>query len=172
MDKEALDKLEKAKTLAKLGLESEALPLCDSVVAAYPDAHLGYEVRSSILDRLGEYRRAIADVSNVIRLQPDQAGPLFRRGRYLLASGDCKAAAVDFSVAMKFDNGYFGDALHFYRAEALLRCKDYEGALRDCGAMKSDYSERSFFGHAKRSRQDIENAARTGLAVTRGRSTL
>lgn len=75
-----------------------------------------------------------------------------------------EAAVEDFSKALENDSGYFGDSLLFYRAEALLRCKDYKGALRDCKAMKSDHVEHFFLNYKKRDRNDIANDASVGLS--------
>ena len=78
-----------------------------------------------------------------------------------------EAAAEDFSKALELDDGYFGDTLLFYRAEALLRCNDYEGALKDCKAMKANHVEHFFLGYQKRDRNDIANDASAGLSRAR-----
>ena len=160
----ALEKeLEYIEGLSKRGLHEDAFGLCQKLLDAYPNFYKIYEVRSSIFRRIGDFERAIEDIDQVLRLAPSTAAPYFRKGRYLMLLERYRDAAVEFTNAIKFDNGYFGDTLLFYRAEALLRVGSYEKCLKDCRGMRSNYSESSFFGHRTRTRTEIENDALAGL---------
>lgn len=152
--------LKSAESLSIKGLNSDALELCNRVISRSQENYEAYELRSSIFRKLGDLNNAVEDIGRVIQLMPKNASPYFRRGRYLLKLGENKAAILDFTKAIELDNGYFGEALRFYRAEALLRCNDFEGAIRDCEAMANNYSVSYFDGYGQRSRDDIELAAR------------
>lgn len=154
--------LKEAEELSKKDLHDEALVICSAIIEQHPDSFRAYEIRSSIFRRTGDLKRAVEDISHVIRLNPTSAAPLFRRGRYRMAEGHLKGAIEDFSNAMTLDSGYFGDALRLYRAEAFLRSGRYAKAISDCEAMSTNYGERNFFGHEHRSRADIDADARAG----------
>ena len=143
---------------------NEALQLCDRQVREYPNEYHAYELRSSIHRRMRDYPRAIEDLNRVIELEPKSAAPHFRKARYLMSINHYNEAVPELSKALELDDGYFGDTILFYRAEALLRCSDYFGALRDCKAMKENYSEPYFLGRGTRSRGDIETEAKVRLS--------
>jgi tetratricopeptide (TPR) repeat protein len=149
------NKLCLAENLAEQGRYDQALQLLGVVVNDFPDCYAAYEARSVIYYQQKELKLSILDISKVIELNPDSAAPLFRRGRYYLSADDPASAEKDFSRAIEKDNGYFGQTLRFYRAEARLRLGDLRGARRDCADVNSDYFEMYFFGHKKRSVSDI-----------------
>lgn len=156
-------RLKNADRLHLSGQHHEALEICNGVVAEFPDNYLGYEQRSVVFRSLGDLRRAISDISTVVDLLPSSASPRFRRARFLIEQGDCEAAIEDLSRAVELDNGYFGETLLFYRAEAKLRIFDFMGALTDAGKIDAAYCERYFFGHASRTPADIISAAELGM---------
>lgn len=148
-----------AKQLSKEDALLEALELCNQLIENQPNSYEGYELRSSIFRRLGDLDKALWDLDHVIELLPTSAAPHFRKGRYLMMLSRCGDAAKEFSEAEALDDGYFGDVIFFYRAEAFLRMGEYDKCLQDCRSMRSDYSEHNFFGHRDRSRIEIERDA-------------
>lgn len=152
-----------AETLFKNGAYTEALDLCTELLKASPDSYQAFELRSSIRHRLGDTVGAIDDIDEILRLMPQSSAPHFRKGRYLLASGQPEEAISEFTKAEKLDNGYFGESIFFYRAEAQLRSGDYLGAINDCDKVSKGFFERDFFGYKRRTVDEIRSDARSRL---------
>lgn len=150
-----LDTLRQAERMSKEGFFEDALELCNKFINEHPNSHEAYETRSSVFRRENKLDQAIADACEVIKLKPNSPAPYFRRGCLKMSLGDNESAIEDFSNTITLDNGYFGDAAFFYRAEAYLRCAQYQKAIEDCAMIKSDYFEMYFYGHHRRSKLDI-----------------
>lgn len=167
LDSNVGSRIKDAEDLLRVGRAAEALDICTSIIEQHPDSFRAYEVRSSIHRSAGDLDGALADISNVVRLRPDNAAPLFRRGRYQMMKGRNAEAVSDFSKAITLDSGYFGESLHFYRAEAYLRMGRFSDALEDCRAVSANYFEQGFFGHSRRTKADIEAEAKLRLRGNR-----
>ena len=66
---------------------------------------------------LGDYKKAIADFNDAIRLEPANAEYYFKRGLAYQQLGDHKRASESFSAAIEFDKNHAG--AHRHMAEAL-----------------------------------------------------
>jgi lipoprotein NlpI len=78
---------------------------------------------------VGKYRVAIADFSQVILLQPDNATAYANRGLARAEEGDRQGALKDFDQALHLDPGL---AIAYYnRGFTLSKLEDYRGAIAD-----------------------------------------
>ncbi len=77
-----------------------------------------------------DYKAALADFNESIRLNPDNAKALYHRGVVLQVLEEYEAAREDFSRAVRLDPFKF-DAL-FQRAQTYYHSGDYSRALDDC----------------------------------------
>ncbi|MBA7591489.1 Cell division coordinator CpoB [subsurface metagenome] len=78
----------------------------------------------------GDYEAALADFTESIRLNPQNAKALYHRGVTLQVLEDYEAAREDLSRAVRFNPFQF-DAL-FQRAQTYYHLGDYSRALDDC----------------------------------------
>jgi tetratricopeptide (TPR) repeat protein len=60
-----------------------------------------YRVRAFNHERLGQFDRAVQDYSEMIRLDPSAAGPVFERGTAYLAEGQTDHALQDFNETIR-----------------------------------------------------------------------
>lgn len=152
----------RAKELSRNGNYQEALNICSKFIEENFECYEGYEARSAIYFRQGSHDEALADIAKVIELVPNKPSPYFRRGRWRIKIGDNAGAAADFSKVIELDDGYFGETAYFYRAEAYLRCKEYDKAIEDCEKVSGDFCEVHFYGYERRTTQDIIENAKKG----------
>jgi tetratricopeptide (TPR) repeat protein len=68
---------------------------------------------------MGNYKKAIADFNDAIRLEPANAEYYFKRGLALEQMGDHQKASDSYSAAIEFDKNHAG--AHRHMAEALDR---------------------------------------------------
>jgi tetratricopeptide (TPR) repeat protein len=83
-------------------------------------------------------RKALADFTEAVRLQPRSALPLFNRGVLYLYFNKIDEALNDLSRAIALENR--DPQLYFYRAVARYRKMEDEGALRRLPGRKRDFS--------------------------------
>ncbi len=67
---------------------------------------MGYDNRAIAYEKKGELDKAIADFTEVIRLDPQEGGRYFERGLAYQKKGEKAKAEVDFTQAKKL--GYKG----------------------------------------------------------------
>ncbi len=76
-----------------------------------------------------DYRGALADYSNAIKLRPEFADAYFNRGRAKHGLGDYKGAIDDYSKAVELEPAH---AKHYcFRGGIKSEYKDYHGAIGD-----------------------------------------
>lgn len=97
------------------------------------EAHFG---RGACYLKLAEYDKAIADLQQAQRLEPDKhasppelAEAFFLRGSQRFEQGDFSAAATDFSEAIRL--GPVRPAAYYQRGRCALKANDYDKAIAD-----------------------------------------
>lgn len=94
-----------------------------------PQSAASYLGRGVVSSKLGQFKQAIADYTEAIRLDPRSAPAYRNRGRDLLVAGKVKQAIADFSSAIQLepnDHQAFCD-----RATAYNRIARHQAALSD-----------------------------------------
>lgn len=79
--------------------------------------------------RLGDYQKAIAEYTAVIRLNPDSAEAYFNRGIAYVHLGDCQAAVADFTQAIQLNPDK--DDAYYNRGNAYSILANYQAAIID-----------------------------------------
>ncbi len=118
---------------------TEAIRLDPTYVDAYFSRALVYQ-----FDLRDADKEAIADLTAVITLEPDQANYYQMRGFLYFRVGNDSAAMSDFNTAIELEPSHDG-----YRHRARLRSHlgDYAGALADCDAALLLNLDWSFYAH-------------------------
>lgn len=157
--------LDEAYSYAKKDDYAKALELCNAVIEAHPLLTDGLRERASIYSHMGDFNRAVADITNVIEQEPDEPGHYFFRGWWYLDSGNAAQAVEDLTKALalgKKNDHYHDQSAHFFRAAALLRLKRYDEALADCQHVQDDFL--IYIKSGKISKADIVREATAGKA--------
>jgi len=88
------------------------------------------------------YAAAIATMTRVMQLVPQEPGVYFDRGRHALMAADYELAIADFSAGLvlseQLNDGYHREGLHFLRAEALFQVGRKAEALADLRHVPDD----------------------------------
>jgi RNA polymerase sigma factor (sigma-70 family) len=79
-----------------------------------------------------DVHQAIADLTEAIRLRPDWYGLFSARGQILLRNGECEPGIADYTESIRLAPGTARAELHYVRAWALHRMREYDKALADC----------------------------------------
>jgi membrane associated rhomboid family serine protease/tetratricopeptide (TPR) repeat protein len=107
-----------------------ALDWADLVVGADPDSEVGLRVRAHVLERTGQFERALVDFDRVIEKAPNNAWALNARAWLRLGSEDFAGAWDDADRAIAIEPSKA--AAIGTRCFALSGLGDVEGARRDC----------------------------------------
>ena len=91
--------LTRGAALADEGKAHEALHEFDRAVQEYPKRAEGYVARASIYLLLGDYGQSATNLTEAIRIRPDEGGFYFQRGVLYVAAGQYEKAIVDFEKA-------------------------------------------------------------------------
>lgn len=122
---------------------AKALELCNSVIKAHPSLPDGLRKRAAIYAHMGDLDSAIADMTDVIKQNPDEPGNYFFRGWWYLDSSNAAQAVKDLTKAIalgaKHDLHYHDQSAYFFRAAALLRLRRYDEALADSQHVDDDF---------------------------------
>ncbi len=89
-----------------------------------------YDMRGTVLTRMGQYRRAISDFDRLLKKSPDNLMYLQMRGMALEKTGRFDEAAVDLRRAAAHDTT--DTNLHVMLCEALARSKKPNDAIAPC----------------------------------------
>jgi len=126
--------LEQVEELYMQARDDEALPLCEQIVAAYPDSPEAYCARGRA--RRGEAELAIEDFDRAIELKPDCIAAYIGRGWWLYDPVDKAAAqrewrkALDLCAQAIEANPQDPD-VYFQRGRALYSLREYAAAAED-----------------------------------------
>jgi tetratricopeptide (TPR) repeat protein len=141
-----------------------AISSCTRVIddlSLRPDVRAeAYWYRGEANDDTGQKERAIADYTEVIRLEPDATRAYFARGRIYQSRGDHDRAIADFSAFVRLDPKAFGafharGNSHREKGDLDRAIADYNEAIRILPNLSSAYHDR---GVAYRLKGDREHA--------------
>jgi len=127
------DLLVKALSQHNAGQYASAISLYNSILNMATQEHVQAIVRvhrGMAYFAEGDYEAALADFTESIRLNPQNAKALYHRGVTLQVLEDYEAAREDLSQAVRLNPFQF-DAL-FQRAQTYYHLGDYSRALDDC----------------------------------------
>jgi tetratricopeptide (TPR) repeat protein len=132
--KSTLDRLiSKAERLAEADDNDGAMFLATKLINEHPKEMKVWLLRSYLHGRSGDYDQAIADVTCAIRIDPEQPSI----GKDEDAVEDCTKGL---RLCDQYGNDYYREALHFMRAESLLRLGKKPQALADLTHVRDDYT--------------------------------
>lgn len=94
---------ERSEKVADAGNTELALKLLDSVVKLDPHYAQGWNMRATVHVMREEYTAAVADIEQVLLLEPRHFGALAGLGRILEETGDDKGALAAYEAALKID---------------------------------------------------------------------
>jgi tetratricopeptide (TPR) repeat protein len=102
----------------------------------YTHKSIGYNRRGKAYSAKGDQVQAIADYTQAIKLEPDNAIYLANRGLSYLAREDYESAIADFTHAIQIDpDDTFSNAKRYnWRAEAYENKGEYDMAIADYNA--------------------------------------
>ncbi|HOY39897.1 MAG: tetratricopeptide repeat protein [Bacteroidales bacterium] len=89
-----------------------------------------YGNRGHAYFELADYRTAISDFNNAVRIKPDDAKSYFNLGASYLKLKEYEQAISSFDSAAKYEPKQM--IIYENRAIARFNLKDYEGTIRDC----------------------------------------
>ncbi|MBX6369066.1 MAG: tetratricopeptide repeat protein, partial [Rhodospirillales bacterium] len=103
----ALDMGDEAFRLAKKRRYSEALAICDKIIANWPHAYVGHYHKAVILQAKGELSDALKSMTRVVELMPRDAFPYYMRAGILMQMGRYSDALGDLVEAEDRDEERF-----------------------------------------------------------------
>ena len=132
-----------------------ALSICQTYLRGHPDDALGLFYRQQAWERLGELRKALADLDRMINLDPD-SHTYSMRGRLRHKMKDYAGAVDDFTRARELDDREWRTSFgpHF-RANSLARLGRLDEALADCAFIPDDHRMLSVQGLPGGNRADF-----------------
>jgi tetratricopeptide (TPR) repeat protein len=150
-DKEAVDPLRDSlrETIDKLADRTDeyyrnTIESRSKVISQNPDVD-AYIIRGYAYADLGDYKRALDDFNEAIKLDPLYLYAYYRRGSTYIATGEYNKAIEDFNFIVENSKGQ-SDRLALYfklvydnRGEAYYNLGDYEKALSDFNESFSEY---------------------------------
>lgn len=101
-DPEAQALLDEAMGHRAAGNLLEMLAVLDTLTAAYPDYAEGWNQRATLYFIVGDYERSLADVANVLALEPRHFGALSGRAVILLRQGHVALAQIAIREALQY----------------------------------------------------------------------
>lgn len=119
--------------------EQDSVAACSALIASGQETSEGLELvysgRAGAYSRLGDTQRAIADYSEVIRLNPRDDGAYSLRGRLFSDLGDMQRAIADYSEAIRInpqDHSHYLNRgnVFFGQGDKQRAIADYSEAIR------------------------------------------
>jgi tetratricopeptide (TPR) repeat protein len=127
--------ISKAKSLKRSGDAEGAMSLAHELVKRYPDEMDSWSLRAYLHAGGGNYELATADLTLAIAINSMEPVLFWHRGRYESRQGKYQSAVSDFSRGLElcdhYKDDYYREALHFFRAEALINIGKKREALAD-----------------------------------------
>ena len=126
-------------------------------VRKYP---ISYTLHARIADYYwdaGRKRIAIKKWFETVKLFPMIANPYFQRAHWAINTRNFVDTAKYLELCLRFDNGYFKETAHFWRAESLFQIGSYSAAKRELENVRDDFQEMYFLDYKQRSKADILN---------------
>ena len=97
-----------------LGDVQSAIIFSDTLISAYPNSSLGYELRRLFNVEAGEFSKALVLSEKIVKLNPSSGYPYFIRGKDYLSLNRLGEALEDFRIVLKLSKK---DAPHYIKAK-------------------------------------------------------
>ncbi len=150
------DLIRKAEELARTGKQEAAASMAMQLTTDYPREAAVWSLRAYLHGASKHYVDAVADLTRAIALNAMEPDFFLNRGIYSFALGEDQSAIEDFSKGLElcdhYNNDYYRETLHFWRAEALLRLGKRAEALADLSRVREDFS---FWTYKLRTKADL-----------------
>jgi tetratricopeptide (TPR) repeat protein len=150
------DLISKAKELERLGEDESAMQLANDLVAQYSSEMKVWLLRGHLHALNRNFTDAVVDLTRAIEINSKEPHLFFTRGMDRFALGDNAPATEDFTKALDlcdlYNNDYYRETLHFWRAEALLRLGKKREALADLARVPDTFS---FWTYKLRTKSDL-----------------
>jgi tetratricopeptide (TPR) repeat protein len=147
----------------------DALRLYSDLIEKYPTDPKGYRKRSHLYAKMELWEEAAQDIGHALSFGPKEPCDFFTRGRMYLRMNKAKQAYEDLTKTIElgncYDDHYYTEMAHFFRAECLLRLGRLSEALADCEHVREDM--KTFIYPSVRSKADIVREARYRLPPDR-----
>ena len=135
MDTDLDGLISKAKSLKRSGDAEGAISLANELVQKYPDEMDSWSLRAYLHASGSNYELATADLTHAIAINSMEPVLFWDRGRYESKQGNYQSAVSDFSRGLElcdhYKDDFYREALHFFRAEALINIGKKSEALAD-----------------------------------------
>ena len=139
---------------------SFGIQMMSFLLRLYPNAPAVLAQRGWDYLKLGDYKQAVADYTEAIRLDPEHTWAYYERGTVYYSLGDYERAIADYTEAIRLDSEY--PWAHYNRGNAYYSLGDYERAIADCTEairLDPDYARTYVVrGNAYRELGDYEQA--------------
>jgi tetratricopeptide (TPR) repeat protein len=143
MDAQSRLSLENLKALARAEKYREAEEILRELLERYPREAQIHAAAAYVRNFEGRTLEAIAEMSEAIRINPDEPAFYFTRGRWNVVSERYAEAIEDLSETIRlsahYQNEYYAESAYFFRAEAFLRGGDFERARADCAHVRAGF---------------------------------
>ncbi len=118
------------RTVRQTGVWKDSLTLWSHEISIYPDrVTIAYAGRGTILQRRGDFKRAIEDFDKAIEIRPEYAEAYAGRGAALYNLGDFERAIEDFDKAIELRPS--NAETYANRGAALQKQGDFKEAIAD-----------------------------------------
>jgi tetratricopeptide (TPR) repeat protein len=152
----AFDIADEAKRLARRKRFSEALALCDKIIANWPHAYVGHYWKGVILEDMGELDHALKCMTRVAELHPTDAPPFFARAHVFMKLGRYAEALDDLDKVEKYDKDrFFGSHTPLLRADCHCQLDNLDEAENWCRAVRDDHVNYTLKGHLRSTKQEV-----------------
>ncbi len=130
--------------------------LADELTSSHTEDIRVWVLRGYVNESVNDHAAAVSDLNRALDLTSDEPHLFFTRGRYRFQLDDNAGAADDFTSGLKLcdrlGNDYYREALHFWRAETLIRLGKLNDALQDLAHVNDDHR---MWTYKLRTKQDL-----------------
>lgn len=127
----------------KRGEYEEALRLCDELIGQCSDASEALWERALVYSAMGDTESAIEDLTQVIRMKPDEPCYYHERAHFLIDAHRYEEAVADLTEVLRlcdvWHSDYYRSTAHFARAYSYLQLGSANEAFADCRYVKEDF---------------------------------
>jgi tetratricopeptide (TPR) repeat protein len=136
-------RIDEIRSLYDRKLYDLALEKNDEFISDYPSAWIGYREKADILEASGRFDEALSIRKHLVELSSEEPCDFYDFVRLSVNLGEYGYAIViaDKGIVLCEDNSeyYYYQALHFYKAYALVKSHKYKEAIQSCLKLEGDY---------------------------------
>jgi tetratricopeptide (TPR) repeat protein len=136
--------ISRIKDLARNKQEKEAMTLATGLVESHPGEMKVWSTRAFLYALGKNYDEAVSDLTQAIGLNSMEPVFFWNRGCYESRLARFDHAVKDFDKGLElcdhYKDDYYREALHFFRAEALIELGRKHDAANDLSHVRDDFS--------------------------------